>query len=89
MFIRQGNHTNRAGCFFDDDGMVFINFEAGLAVEGQHDIRRLFSQADSDGGGIRNNQRAVGQRKRTDRRHEDAGDRRMDHGAAGRQGVGG
>ena len=60
-----------------------------LTVEGEHDVRGSFFQFDGDGGGVGNNQRAVGQGKRADWCHDHRRHSGMDHWSTGCQRVGG
>ena len=80
---RHGDHAHVVLAFPDGDEVFFVDFKAGLAVEGQHDVSGLGLQADVDLGGVRHDQGAVGEGEGGDGGHDDARHLGVDDGSAG------
>jgi len=73
----------------DADGVVFLEGDAGLAVESEEHGFRGASEFDFDEGGVADDDGTVGESVRADGRDDERFDGGMNDGAASREGVGG
>jgi len=63
------------------DNVLIVDFKTGLTVECHINVRGIFSQLNLYLNGFWNDQRPVGECKRTDRGQQDTVDRGVDNGA--------
>ena len=80
---------NRVWTFGDQDRIAVLNVEAGLAVEGQDQIRGALFGFDQDAGAVRDHQRPVGKGKGANGCHDNARHLRVNNRPAGGHRIGG
>ena len=84
---RELDHQHRKGAFLDPDRVVVVEFNAGLAIKCDQNIRSLFLKDNCNDNRIRNYQGSDCQGKWSDGCQNDAGNRRVNNRSAGCKGI--